>query len=434
MSISTLRRSTVRLLTLGFLTLVVLIGGLGTWSTLVTISGAVIAPGQVEVSQNRQVVQHLDGGVVQDIMVREGSLVTPGEVLLRLDGSSLYSELAILETRLFELSARRARLEAQSREAGSLDFPSALKSAAATRREVAELLEGQQSLFLRQRETLVQARELRQKQIEQIRSQMDGLSAQTAAIKAQIDLITSEAAVQQNLLKSGLTQSARVSSLGRELAQLNGQLGEMTSSRAQAASRITEIEIEIAAITSEHREQAEAELRNIASQELELFERRTALLEQIARLDVRAPAGGIVFGLKVTTPRSVIRSAEPLMYIVPQDRPLLVSARVPVTHIDEVHPGQQVHLVFSALPSRTAPSLFGQITLVSPDALVDERSGTSYYRIEVSINAKEVQNSMGAEIVPGMPVEAFIRTVDRTPLSYLMKPFTDYFRMAFRET
>jgi HlyD family secretion protein len=130
----------------------------------------------------------------------------------------------------------------------------------------------------------------------------------------------------------------------------------------------------------------------------------------------------------------VVRPADTLLYVVPQDRPLLVAARVPVTHIDEVHPGQDVHLVFSALPSRTTPDLHGQVTLVSADTLADERSGASYYRIEIAIDAADVQKRVGAEIVPGMPVEAFIRTADRTPLSYLLKPFTDYFRMAFRES
>ena len=426
--------SAARPVKLGFLSLAVLIGGLGAWSVLTTIAGAVIAPGQIEVSQNRQVVQHPDGGVVEDILVAEGSRVTAGEVLLRLDGSALRSELAIVENQLAELGARRARLEAQSREAAALEFPEELKSAAASRTDFAEILDGQASLFAKQAETLVQSREQRQKQIEQIERQMDGLSAQAAAVEAQIKLLAEEVATQQDLLEKGLTQSARVSALERQLAQLKGQLGEINSANAQAATRITEIEIEITALTSQQREKAETELRDVAARQLELLERKTALVQRIDRLEVRAPASGVVLGLKVTTPQSVVRPADTLLYVVPQDRPLLVAARVPVTHIDEVHPGQDVHLVFSALPSRTTPDLHGQVTLVSADTLADERSGASYYRIEIAIDAADVQKRVGAEIVPGMPVEAFIRTADRTPLSYLLKPFTDYFRMAFRES
>jgi HlyD family secretion protein len=208
----------------------------------------------------------------------------------------------------------------------------------------------------------------------------------------------------------------------------------LTSSHAQAATRITEIEIEITSLTAQQREKAEVELREIAARRLELQERKTALAKRIARLEVRAPAEGIVLGLRVTTPESVVRPADPLMYIVPQDRPLLVAARVPVTHIDEVHLGQQVHLVFSALPSRTTPDHYGRVTLVSADTLTDERDGSTYYRIEIAISAKDLDKRGSARIVPGMPVEAFIRTADRTPLSYLLKPFTDYFRTAFRET
>lgn len=165
-----------------------------------------------------------------------------------------------------------------------------------------------------------------------------------------------------------------------------------------------------------------------------MTERLRALTQRIGRLDIRAPAAGLVFGLQVKTPQSVIRPADPLMFIVPQDRPLLVAVRIPPTHIDEVHLGQDVRLVFSSLPSRLAPQIFGRVALVSADALTDERTGVPYYRAEISIGAKTLLAIGQTQIVPGMPVQAFIRTSDRTPLSYLLKPFTDYFQSAFRET
>lgn len=421
-------------LLLGYVTLMVLIGGLGSWSVLATLEGAVIAPGQIEVSQNKQVVQHQDGGVVQEIFVREGSTVRAGDVLLRLDGTALRSELLILNNQLFDIEARRAKLDAQSREANSIIFPDDLVQIASTRSDIAEILDGQVSLFAKQGENLVQSRAQRLKQIEQTRIQMEGMTAQARAIEIQMELLQSEVLVQENLLRKGLTQSARVSALEREVAQLQGRLGEMMSSKAQAATRITEIEIEINSLTSQQREKAEAELRDVVARQMELVERKAAIAERIDRLDVRAPASGVIFGLKVTAPQSVIRPADALMYIVPQDRPLLVAARVPVTHIDEVQPGQKVHLVFSALPSRTTPDLYGRVTVVSADTLTDERSGAMFYRIEIAFNAEEVKTLVGAEIVPGMPVQAFIGTANRTPLSYLLKPFTDYFLMAFRET
>lgn len=434
MSASHTQWSAIRPLFWGFLTMALLVGGLGAWSVFSTLAGAIIAPGQIEVSLSRQVVQHPDGGVVEDILVKEGAEVAAGDVLLRMDGSALRSESAIVENQLLELGARRARLEAQRDETDAVAFPADLQAAAEARVDAAEILAGQASLFTKQAEALRQAREQRQTRIEQIESQMDGLTAQQEAIETQTRLLGSELVTQRDLLAKGLTQSTRVSTLERELAQLKGRMGELTSAQAEAAGRITEIVIEITALITQQREKAEVELRDVAARQLELLEREGALAERISRLDVRAPASGLVLGLKVTTPQSVIRPADTLMFIVPQDRPLLMAARVPVTHVDEVRLGQEVRLVFSSLPSRTTPELVGRVTLVSADALVDERTGMTYFRTEIAIDTEALRQLGEVDIVPGMPVDAFIRTTDRTPLSYLLKPFTDYFRNAFRET
>ena len=434
MSSSDAQWSAARPLIWGFLTLGLLVGGLGAWSALTTLAGAIIAPGQIEVSQNRQIVQHPDGGVIEEIMVREGAEVLAGDVLMRLDGSALNSELVIVENQLLELAARQARLVAQSDANAAVRFPEKLLSTAALRADVAEMLAGQQSLFANQAKMMAQAQEQRQTRIGQIESQIEGFAAQQDAIRAQTGLLDKELGTQRELLAKGLTQSPRVSALERELAQLKGQLGELTSARAEAAGRITEIEIEITALLTQQEEQAQAELRDLVASQSELEEHERALLERIARLDVRSPASGLVLGMQVTTPQAVIRPADALMFIVPQDRPLLVAARVPVTHVDEVHSGQDVRLVFSSLPSRTTPEVVGQVTLVSADALTDDRSGMSYFRTEVAIDAAALRQLRDVDIVPGMPVDVFIRTTDRTPLSYLLKPFTDYFRTAFRET
>ncbi len=426
--------SATRPLFWGFLTLIFLVAGLGVWSIFTTLAGAIIAPGRIEVSLNRQVVQHPDGGVVEEILVQDGADVAAGDVLLRLDGSALRSELAIVENQLLELGARRARLEAQRDESDTVVFPEILLAAATGRPYAAEILAGQASLFTKQAEALIQAREQRQTRIEQIESQMTGLAAQQEAIATQTRLLEADLVTQKDLLAKGLTQATRVSGLERELAQLKGRMGELISAQAEAAGRITEIDIEITALTTQQREKAEAELRDVAARQLELQEREGALAERIARLDVRAPSSGLVLGLTVTTPRSVIRPADDLMFIVPQDRPLLVAARVPVTHVDEVRPGQDVRLVFSSLPSRTTPEVTGKITLVSADALSDERTGITYFRVEIALDAAALQQLGEVDIIPGMPVDAFILTTDRTPLSYLLKPFTDYFRSAFRET
>ena len=434
MSVSDTQWSANRPLFSGYITLIVLIGGFGAWSIFTTLSGAIIAPGQIEVSLNRQVVQHPDGGVVEEILVIEGERVEAGDVLLRMDGSALRSEHLIVGNQLLDLEARRARLEAQSNEAEKITFPNTLVAAATDNTDIAEILTGQASLFTKQAEAMVQARKQRQTRIKQIESQIEGIMAQQNAITTQIGLLEPDLVVQRDLLAKGLTQAIRVSELERDIAELTGRLGDLTSGQAEAAGRITEIEIEISALISQQREKAEVELRDVAALQLELQERESALAERISRLDVRAPASGLVLGLRVTTPKSVLRPADELMFIVPQDRPLLVAARVPVTHIDEVRVGQEVRLVFSSLPSRMTPEIVGRVTLVSADALQDERTGQTFFRAEIAIDPLAIQKLADVDIVPGMPVEAFIRTVDRTPLSYLLKPFVDYFRTAFRET
>lgn len=426
--------SATRPLAVGFLTLAVLIIGLGTWSVFATLSGAVIAPGQIEVSQRRQVVQHPDGGVVDAILVAEGARVSAGDILLRLDGTTLRSERALIETQLMELAARRARLEAQRDDAARPAFPEAVLKTATERHDVSEMIEGESGLFQRQADALRQAQDLRRSRIAQIESHMKGLEAQQAANQSQIALIQEEIATKRDLLDRGLTETTRLSALQRDMAQLQGRAGELTSALAEAAGRVTEIKIEIAALSTQLRERAETELRDVVSRQLELTARANALVDRINRLEVRAPVSGLVLGLRVTTPRAVISPAEELLHIVPQDRPLLVAARVPVTHVDEVHPGQSVRLVFSALPMRTTPEIPGKVTVVSADALMDERTGQSYFRAEIAPDPAALHDLAGVNILPGMPVEAFLRTTDRTPLSYLLKPFTDYFRKSLRES
>jgi len=418
----------------GYVTLFLLVGGLGGWSVLTTLSGAIVAPGQVEVSQSRQIVQHPDGGVVAVILVVEGAAVVAGDILLRLDGRQIRSEFAIVENQLHEVRARRARLEAERDAADAVVFPADLAGAASSQPDLAELLDGQARLFAAHRETLAQSVDQRRERIAQINNQIAGILAQETAVRAQIALIKTELATQRELLAQQLVQATKVSAIEQDLAQIEGRAGELTAELAEARGRIAEIEIEISGLASQQREAAETELRDIVAREAELAEQRRALADRIDQLDIRAPVAGLVLGLAVTTPQSVIRPADPLLYIVPQDRPLLVAARVPVTHVDEVRPGQEVRLVFSSLPARTTPEIVGTVTLVSADALIDDRTGAAYYRAEITIDV-DALNALGeVSIVPGMPVDAFLRTADQTPLAYLLKPFTDYFRTALRES
>ena len=418
----------------GSVTAALLVLGFGVWSVASEIAGAVVASGQIEVSQNRQVVQHPDGGVVAEIAVKEAQPVKAGDLLIRLDGALVKSELAIVEGQLFEVMARSARLEAERNDAPAPEFSGELAELAKTRPEVADLIEGQRSLFTARRESVLKQSEQLQKRAAQIASQIEGVDAQVAALSQQLDLIEQELTDQRTLLEKGLAQSSRVLALEREASRLQGSVGELQASRAQAEGRATEVELEVLRLAAVRREEANTQLRDIGARVLELAERRRSLTEQIARLEIRAPVSGTVLGLVVSTPQSVIRPAEPLLYLIPQDRPLIITAQVQTIDVDQVFVGQKVRLMFPAFSARTTPELNGHVVTVSADVLVDERAQMAYYKAEIALDPGEIDRLEGLTLIPGMPVETFIQTGARSPMAYLLKPFTDYFAAAFRES
>ena len=421
-------------LTLGFLAILVLLGGFGTWSVMVTISGAIIAEGQIEVDQNRQVVQHPDGGVIQEIRVHEGDQVNTGDILLRLDATDLTSELVVIEGQLFEMISRRGRLEAERDGADHITFAPQITGASLEHTNTDDLMQGQQRLFTARVESLDQEVLQMQKRRTQITDQITGIVAQQTALLAQLELIQQELSNQKSLLERGLAQVSRVLSLQREEARLRGSMGELAASKAQAEGRITEIEIEVLKFGTKRREEAISTLRELQLAELELQERYLSLIERLERLDIRAPVSGIVYGMQFFAPRSVIKPAEPVLYLVPQDRALVIAAKVKPTNIDQVFIGQDVTLRFPAFDSRNTPELKGQLTKISADTFTDERSQISYYRSEITLLDGELEKlPENSTLIPGMPVQAFIRTNDRTPLAYLIKPMSDYFAKAFRE-
>ncbi len=417
----------------GFATLLVLVGGFGAWSVGAQISGAVIAQGRIEVDQNRQIVQHPDGGVVAEILVKEGDTVQVGDLLIRLDAEALQSELAVVEGQLFEVLARRARFEAERDSADGLTFDPLLLDAASG--VAGELMEGQQRLFEARLDSALQEKEQLTKRRDQIANQIEGITAQQQAISAQLELIGTELVDQQSLLDRGLAQSSRVLALQREQANLIGTGGELTASAAEAESRITETDIEILRIQTTRREDAITRLRDLQFNEIELSEKRRALLTRLDRLDIRAPVAGVVYGMTVFAPRSVIRAADPVLYLIPQDRPLVITAQVQPNNIDQIYMGQEVGIRFSAFDQRQTPELTGRVVQISADSFQDQNSRISYYRAEVELEEGELARlPANLTLLPGMPVETFIRTNERTPMAYFLKPLSDFFAKSFRES
>lgn len=427
------RWSAMRPVLTGVLTIGVLVGGFGAWAVQSEITGAIITFGRIEVDQNRQIVQHLDGGVVSEILVKEGDTVTEGQMLVRLDAEQLQSELAVVEGQLFEVLARRARFEAERDNAMVLVFDQLLLD---TGNPIAPgLMDGQQRLFDARIESEMQEKEQLARRRDQIGNQIDGIDAQQGAVGTQLELITEELVSQQSLLDRGLAQASGVLALQRQQASLSGQSGELTASRAEAEGRQTELDIEILRIDTTRREEANTRLRDLQFNEIELGEKRRALITRLERLDIRAPVSGIVYGMAVFTPRSVIRAAEPVLYLVPQDRPLVIATQVQPANIDSVFVGQNVSVRFSAFDQRQTPELFGTVVQVSADAFTDQGSQVSYYRAEIKLNDGEMARlDPNLHLIPGMPVEAFISTEARSPMAYLLKPLSDYFTKAFRES
>jgi HlyD family secretion protein len=418
---------------LGLLCVLVLGGGFGTWAATAKLSGAVIAQGQLRVETNKQVVEHPDGGVVGEILVRDGDVVEAGDVLLRLDDTLLRSELAALESQLYEIMARRGRLEAAQADEETLDFDPELLQVAASDPEVAKLTEGQRALFHAKRESTAKELAVLGEKIVQTREQITGAEAELAAQLRQSELIAEELEDQQSLLAKGLAQASRVLALEREASRLGGQAGQLRAEIAKLKGEISEIEIERVRLTTTDREEAIEELRELGFRELELKQKRLALREKLSRLDLRAPRAGVVLDLSVHALHSVVRAAEPVLYIVPNDTELVVDARISPINIDQIYRGQDAILRFSAFNSRTTPEIFGSVMTVAPDIVTDEQTKEVYYKAELALKDGELAKLNGQELMAGMPVEIYIRTGARTPLNYMMKPITDYFNRAMRE-
>ncbi len=463
-----------RPLMLGFLALVALAAGLFGWGVLASISGAVIAGGRVEVETREQVVEHIDGGTVGEILVRDGDRVEAGEVLVRLDGALLRSEAAMLEVEAAELAARRNRLEAEFRDADAIVWDSALASLAEADPTVREILAGQRRLFEARRSSRAGQVAQLQERIGQTGKQIAGLEAQADAARRQRGFIGRELEAQRSLFEKRFTGFHGLLELEREAARLEGLEGDIAARIAGARGRIAEIELAILQIAARRVEEAEGRAREVEARENQVRERLTELRRRLGGMEVRAPVSGEVYGMQVFAPGEVVRPGEPILHIVPADARLMVLAQLEPIHVDQVYPGQDAVLRFSALPARNTPQFEGRVRQVSASTVHDQRTGLAWYEVELAMgrvvepeeelavvawayglvaawfhrggsagedagvgnadaSTKRIDHARDLALSPGMPVEVHIRTGERSPLSYLAKPLTDYFSRSLRE-
>jgi HlyD family secretion protein len=416
----------------GTVVVAVLTIGVGGWAATTDVSSALIAPGSIVVDSNVKKVQHPTGGIVGEVRVRDGDRVKSGDVVVRLDETVTRANLAVVTKGLNELSARKARLEAERDGAESIAFPADLLGRAQDP-DVAAVMASERKLFeLRRKARTGQKAQLRQR-ISQLEEEISGLSAQRDAKAKEIALIDRELTGVRELYQKNLIQLNRLTQLEREATRLEGERGQFVAATAQAKGKISELELQIIQIDQDLSSEVARELREVDGKIGEFVERKVTAEDQLRRIDIRAPQDGTVFQSTVHTVGGVISAGDAIMLIVPEADNLTVEAKVNPQDIDQLKIGQTALLRFTTFNQRTTPEINGTVTRISADISTDQRTGLSYYTVRIGLPPEEVARLGEVKLVPGMPVEAFVQTGQRTVLSYLIKPFYDQLTRAFRE-
>ncbi len=426
------RSSIQRHLIVGMAVAILLAGGLGGWASTAEISGALIAPGSIVVESSVKKVQHPTGGVVGEVRAHDGDVVKAGDILVRLDDTVTKANLAIVTKNLDGLWARAARLEAEQRGLDKIVFPKTLTDRADDP-DVKAIMANETKLFdVRVNGRAGQKAQLRER-IVQLNEEIDGLSAQEKAKDQEINLVEKELSGVRDLYDKHLVQLSRLTTLERDAARLAGDRAQYIAQRAQAKGKITETELQIIQVDKDMVSDVSKDLRETNDKIGEFVERKVTAEDQLRRVDIRAPQDGMVLQSTVHTVGGVITAGDTIMLIVPQTDDLQVEAKVNPQDIDKLQVGQKTLLRLSAFNQRTTPELNGLVTRVSPDTTTDQRTGQSYYTIRVSMPPQEIARLGDVKLIPGMPVEAFVQTGERTLLSYLIKPLSDQLMRAFRE-
>ena len=412
-------------------TVMILAGGIGGWAYTSEFAGAVIAQGQLVVDTSVTKVQHPTGGVVAELMVRDGNQVKAGEIVIRLDDTQTRANLAIVSKGLDELSARRAREEAELESEDKISFPPELL-ARKDDPEIARLISGE-TKFETRRKTREGLKSQLAERVSQSEEEIRGLSAQVASKEKQNEWVQQELEGVRDLWSKKLVQFNRVTSLERDQARLDGERGQLIASIAQSKGKIAETRIQILQVDQDMRTEVGKDLADIRGKTAELVEKRVAAEDQLKHVDIRSPQDGMVHQLDVHTVGGVVSAGQQIMLIVPGADKLIVEAKVQPQDIDQVRIGQAAVMRFSNFNTRTTPEVNGEITVVSADVTQDQRTGLSYYTVRIAVPPEELTRLEGPKLIPGMPVEVYIQTTIRTVASYLVRPFQDQIAKAFRE-
>jgi HlyD family type I secretion membrane fusion protein len=407
---------------------IVLIGGCGGWAVHAELTGAVIAQGKVAVRKQVKLIQHRDGGIVGEILVANGDAVKAGDVLVRLDETQTKAELGVLKGQRAELEGRRARHVAERDGATAIRFDSRFEHDPFT----AEIARGEIRLFNENLAVREARRDQLSLQIAQFEEQVRGLTAQQEANASERKMVKEDLERLTPLYNKGFIEIGKIRTMERDLVKIDGLKGEIDANIARVKGQISESRIKIIEFDQQARTDGQRDLREVDGKLAELQERIVASLDRLSRMVIRSPISGTVNELAVNSVNGVIAPKETLMSIVPQSADLVVEAKLSPTDIDQAATGQPARLRFSSFNQRTTPEVAGTVETIGAAASLDQASGQTYYLSTIAIAGGQ-RHVAGKPIVPGMPVEVFLTTGDRTALSYLIKPFTDQMMKSFRE-
>ena len=415
----------------GILAIALFFGGFVAWSMMAPLSEAAVAPGLIKVEGQRRTIQHLEGGIIREILVRDGDRVTRGQPLIRLDDIQSGATLETLRSQLWSFMAQDARLTAELARATSIIFPRELRESADLRAR--DAIAGQTALFEARAAALASQSQVQEARIAQSRSTIGSAEGQHRATLAQLDLIRREEEITRGLVLQGLQRLPQLLALQRSAAALMGTETDLNGQMDRARGAIVEAESTIRQIQDTRLQDASTELRDLRTRMAESEERLRAATDISARRDILAPEDGTVLGLRFFTMGAVVRAGDPVMDLVPTQDRLIAEVNIQPNDIDVVHVGLQAEVRLPAFKQRLVPFLHGHVTFVASDVTMDERTRAPYYRAHIMIDREQLARLEGVTLVPGMPVEAMVQIGQRSFARYMIQPVLDSFHRAFRE-
>jgi HlyD family secretion protein/epimerase transport system membrane fusion protein len=408
-------------------------GGFGLWASAVPLASAVVAPGKVTVASKRKLVQHLDGGLVQMFAVKDGDHVNEGDILIQFDASRVKMRFAVARSGYLGASAAEARLLAERDGKTAIDFPAELLGEAARDAEIESMVASQRQIFEARRVEYRGQADILASRIGRLKDAITGYVAELSAADRQLTMARDEQKSLEELFERHYTPRTRVLEVKREVFQLEGTLGRLSSQIAGARKEIGETELNLLQLEKKNKTDVLSELKEMQAKVLDLREQYNASKDEIERTILRAPSSGTVFGSQVHTIGGVVRGGETLLEIVPDHDQLIVEVKLRPQDVDEVAVGQPTEVRFSAFKQRITPTLKGTVSFVSADTINDPRNPEPFYLANIEVDAGELRHLGDQKLQPGMPAEAMIKTGQRTAMAYLLQPLEDSMHRAWRE-